>query len=274
MNERRALTDRKHPLSLRRQCELLGIHRSGLYYTPKGESAENLELMRVMDQYFTHDPTLGVLGMQDELKEEGLNYDAKRIRRLLRIMGIMAIYPRKNLSRLGHANYIRPYLLRNLEVTRVNQVWQIDITYIPMKSGFMYLSVIIDVYSRYIVGWHLSNTLEKENQTELLRRAILMHGKPEIINSDQGAQYTCAHWIDTLKALGIAISMDGKGRATDNIYIERWFRTLKQRYVYLNPASNGLELRKGLERFIKRYNNKRHQGINRHKPVDLFTKAA
>lgn len=230
--------------------------------------------MRQMDELFVQDPTLGVLGMQDELKDYDMYYNVKRIRRLLRKMAIEPIYPRKNLSRRGHATYVHPYLLRNLDIVRVNQVWQIDITYIPMKTGFMYLSVIIDVYSRYVVGWNLSNTLEKENQTELLVAAIARHGKPEIVNSDQGSQYTCANWVKTLKDLKIKISMDGKGRAIDNIYIERWFRTLKQRYVYLNPANNGWELRRGIDRFVNKYNNKRHQGINRLKPVDLFTKAA
>jgi putative transposase len=259
---------------MRRQCDLLGIHRSGVYYKPAGESPENIRLMHKMDELFVGDPTLGVLGMQDELKEHQMFYNVKRIRRLLRKMGIEPIYPRKNLSRLGHANYVRPYLLRKLAIERVNHVWQIDITYIPMKTGFMYLSVIIDVYSRYVVGWHLSNTLEKENQTELLATTIARHGKPEIINSDQGSQYTCAHWVDTLEELNIKISMDGKGRATDNIYIERWFRTLKQRYVYLNPTNNVKELRKGIGNFVNTYNHKRHQGINRNKPVDLFNKAA
>ena len=237
MNELRQYTDPCHKLSMRRQCDLLGIHRSGVYYRSCGEPEENLRLMHQMDKLFTEDPTLGVLGMQDELRDLGLNYNVKRIRRLLRKMGIEPIYPRKNLSRLGHKKYVHPYLLRNLEITRPNQVWSVDITYIAMKSGFMYLAAIIDVYSRYIVGWQLSNTLDKENQTQLLHASVAKYGKPEIINSDQGSQYTCSHWVDTLGDLGIHISMDGKGRATDNIYIERWFRTLKQKHVYLNPAN-------------------------------------
>ena len=274
MNELRQYTDPCHKLSMRRQCDLLGIHRSGVYYRSCGESEENLRLMHQMDKLFTEDPTLGVLGMQDELRDLGLNYNVKRIRRLLRKMGVEAIYPKKNLSRLGQKKYVYPYLLRKLKITRPNQVWSVDITYLAMKSGFMYLSAIIDVYSRYIVGWQLSNTLDKENQTQLLHASVAKYGKPGIINSDQGSQYTCSHWVETLGDLGILISMDGKGRATDNIYIERWFRTLKQKHVYLNPANSGLDLFQGIDRFINKYNKRSHQGIQRQKPVDLYLHAA
>ena len=270
MKERCALVDRASDLSLRRQCEVLSIPRGRLYYKPVGESRENLELMKLMDQLYLEDPTLGVLGMQDELRERGFGYNVKRIRRLLRKMCIEAIYPKQNLSRLGLAKYIHPYLLRNLEIEHPNQVWAIDITYIPMKEGFMYLSAIIDLYSRYIVGWQLSNSLEKETQTELLEAAIAEYGKPEIINSDQGSQYTSAHWVEKLKDERIRISMDGKGRATDNAFIERWFRTLKHRHIYLNPAENGWELYQGIDTFVKKYNRRRHQGIDRKKPIELY----
>jgi len=266
--------DRCHELSLRKQSAVLEISRSSLYYKPVGESQENLQLMEIMDKLFLEDPTLGVLGMQDELIEYGLNYNVKRIRRLLRKMGIEPIYPKRNLSRLGHAKYVHPYLLRCLEITRPNQVWAIDISYVPMRKGFMYLTAIIDVYSRYIVGWQVSNSLEKETQTELLKATVAKHGVPEIINSDQGSQYTCQHWVETVKNLGIKISMDGKGRATDNAFIERFFRTIKQKYVYLYPADNGMELYQGIKSFISKYNNRRHQGINRTKPIEKYPKAA
>ena len=141
--------------------------------------------------------------------------------------------------------------MRGLSIVRPNQAWAIDISYNPIKKGFMYLTAIIDVYSRYIVGWQVSNSLEKETQTELLKQAISEHGVPEIVNSDQGSQYTCAHWVDTLKEYTIRISMDGKGRATDNAFIERWFRTIKLKHIYLNPAGNGLELHQGIDTFIK-----------------------
>ena len=232
--------------------------------------------MQVMDRLFTEDPTLGVVGMQDELRERGLFYNVKRIRRLLRKMGAEPIYPKRNLSKLGQAKYVYPYLLRNLTIDRSNQVWAIDITYIPMAKGFMYLTAVIDVYSRFIVGWQISNSLEKTTQTALLASCVEKHGKPEIINSDQGSQYTCAHWVDTIGELeDVRISMDGKGRATDNAFIERFFRTLKHKHVYLHPAEDGLTLYKGIELFIEKYNNKRrHQGIGRMKPVDLYKLAA
>ena len=227
-----------------------------------------------MDRLFLEDPTLGVLGMQDELRLLKLFYNEKRIRRLMRKMGLEPIYPKKNLSRLGLAKYIHPYLLRGLEIVRPNQVWAIDITYIPMKNGFMYLTAIIDLYSRYIVGWQISNSLEKETQTELLEQAINAYGKPEIINSDQGSQYTSEHWVSFLQQQNIKISMDGKGRATDNAYIERWFRTLKQKHIYLAPASNGLELYEGVAKFVTKYNARPHQGIFRKKPQELYPHAA
>lgn len=274
MNERKALINSDHRLSIRRQAELLAVNRSSLYYKPVGETKLNLELMEHMDRLFIEDPTLGVLGMQDELAERGMNYNVKRLRRLLRKMCIEPIYPKRNLSRRGHAKYVHPYLLRGLTITRANQVWAIDISYIPMKKGFMYLTAIIDVYSRFIVGWQLSNSLDKETQTELLMQAIDQHGVPEIINSDQGRQYTCGHWVDTLKSYNIRISMDGKGRATDNAFIERWFRTIKQKHIYLHPAKDGLELYQGIDTFVQKYQKRRHQGIDRMKPIDLYLNAA
>ena len=274
MKERLKLTDSSHELSLRRQAELLMINRSTLYFKPKGESEANLNLMRKMDELFTEDPTLGVLGMMNDLLDYDLKYSPGKIRRLLRKMGIEAIYPKQNLSKRGKAKYVRPYLLRGLKIDRPNQVWAIDITYIAMKHGFMYLTAIIDVHSRFIVGWQISNSLEKETQTQALQAAILRYGKPEIVNSDQGSQYTSEHWLSFLSENGIQVSMDGKGRATDNAFIERWFRTLKQKHVYLHPAKNGLELYHGVDKFVAKYNTRRHQGINGMKPIQRFPNAA
>jgi putative transposase len=274
MKERKSLVASSETLSVRRQCELLEISRSSLYYKPLGESSSNLELMSTMDKLFLDDPTLGVRGMQDELKLKKMVHSENKIRRLMRKMGLNAISPKKNLSRLGLAKYVHPYLLRGLKIDRPNQVWAIDVTYIPMKQGFMYLTAIIDLYSRYIVGWQISNSLEKETQTEIVENAICQYGKPEIINSDQGSQYTCEHWVEFLKKKKIQISMDGKGRATDNAFIERWFRTLKQRHIYLYPAKNGLELYKGVSSFVKRYNSKPHQGINSYRPDQMYLNAA
>jgi putative transposase len=188
----------------------------------------------------------------------------------MKIMGVETIYPKRNLSKLGLAKYIRPYLLRGLDITQGNHVWQIDISYIPMKKGFMYLTAIIDVYSRYIVGWQISNTLEKETQTELMSEAVKKYGKPEIINSDQGSQYTSKNWAECMEGHGIKISMDGKGRATDNIFIERFFRTIKYDYIYLNPSESGWELYQGIKEFIEQYNKRKHQGINNQKPIELY----
>ena len=258
-------------LSVRSQCQLLGIHRSGLYYAPAKESGENLEMMRLMDERYLSRPTHGVLQMQDFLRDEGYGVNHKRVRRLLRLMGLEAIYPKRNLSQLGQAEYIYPYLLRNLEITRRNQVWEIDITYIALEKGFMYLTAIIDVYSRYVAGWGLSNSLEAEASLSVLEEAIARHGKPALINSDQGSQFTCKAWVDHLKGEGIRISMDGKGRALDNIYIERLWRTVKRDYVYLNPAKDGWELYQGLKSFFGFYNHhKRHQGIRRQIPAQVY----
>jgi putative transposase len=274
MSERLKLVDKNHQLSVRKQSDLLEINRSSLYFKLKGESQENLALMAKMDKLFTEDPTLGVIGMQQELLDHGLKYGPKKIRRLLRKMGIEAIYPKQNLSRRGLVKYVKPYLLRGLKIERPNQVWAIDITYIAMKKGFMYLTAIIDVYSRFIVGWQVSNSLEKETQTEVLKAAIERYGRPEIINSDQGSQYTCEHWLSFLQENGILVSMDGKGRATDNAFIERWFRTLKQKYIYLHPADNGLQLYKGVDIFVQKYNATRHQGIDGKKPIERYSIAA
>jgi putative transposase len=231
--------------------------------------------MRLMDEEFLDHPTHGVLQMQDFLVALGFIMNIKRIRRLLRKMGIMAIYPKRNLSKLGHAKYIRPYLIRGLKIERSNQLWEIDITYIPMAKGFMYLTAIIDVFSRYVVAWDLFNSLDADNSLSVLKMAIELHGKPEIINSDQGSQFTCALWTEYAESQNITISMDGRGRATDNIYIERLWRTVKRDYIYICPADNGTELFKGLNRFFDYYNNKKkHQGIQRCIPASLYKKVA
>ena len=270
MKERREMIDKQHRLSVRKQCGLLCINRSNLYYSPKKESDTNLILMTEIDKIHLKYPSFGIRRITQELREIGFIVNRKRVRRLMQLMRIATIYPKRNLSKLGKATYIRPYLLKDLKIEKANQVWQIDISYIPMKRGFMYLTAIIDVYSRYIVGWQLSNTLEKETQTLVMNEAIKKYGKPEIVNSDQGSQYTSNHWIGCMENHGIKISMDGKGRATDNIYIERFFRTIKYDYIYLNPVESGRELYEGIQDFIKGYNKRSHQGINNQKPKDLF----
>ncbi len=275
MKQRREFIDPGHRLSIRSQCDVLSVHRSGIYYSPQGESEKNLELMRLMDEHYLQHPTEGVLRMQDFLLTLGFVVNHKRVRRLLRLMGLMAIYPKRNLSKLGIKKYIRAYLLKGLDIDHPNHVWAIDITYIPMKKGFLYLTAIIDIYSRYVVGWGISNTLEAEATLSVLKQAIKDYGKPEIINSDQGSQFTCENWIEYLNSEEIKISMDGKGRATDNIFIERFWRTLKNDYVYLNPANDGIELYQGLKEYIHYYNHKlSHQGIGRRIPASLYKSAA
>jgi putative transposase len=275
VSERIDLIDSKHVLSVRKQCEVLSVHRSGLYYKPQKEKKENLEIMRIMDKHYLKHPTAGVMRMQDLLLSLGMVVNHKRVRRLLRLMGMMAIYPKRNLSKLGLIKYIRPYLLKGMKIEHPNQVWAIDITYIPMKNGFLYLTAIIDLYSRYIVGWGVSNTLDAEASLSVMKQAIKEHGKPEIINSDQGSQFTCEDWIEHMTKEGIIVSMDGKGRALDNIFIERFWRSLKYDYVYLHPANDGLELYQGLKDYINYYNYElHHQGIGRRIPAELYKKAA
>jgi putative transposase len=275
MKELQSYITENEKISIRHQCELMEISRSTVYYKPVGESDENLKIMRLMDENCLEHPTAGVLQMQDFLFLYGFLVNSKRVRRLLRKMGVMAIYPKRNLSKLGNAKYIRPYLLRNLKIDHPNQVWAIDITYIPMAHGFMYLTAIIDIYSRFVVGWDIFNNLDAENSLEVLKRAIDRNGKPEIINSDQGSQFTCALWTEYVDKAEIKISMDGKGRAIDNIFIERLWRTAKQDYVYLHPAENGSELYSGLKKFFLYYNTRKsHQGIGRITPEKLYRKAA
>lgn len=265
----------KDSLSKRQQCQLLEINRGSLYYKPTGEKQENLDIMRLMDEHNLKRPTDGVLRMQDYLFLKGFLLNHKRVRRLMRKMGLMAIYPKRNLSKLGLAKYKKPYLLKGLVIDHPNQVWAIDITYIPMKNGFMYLTAIIDLYSRYVVAWNISNTLEAECSLSVLKNAIMIHGKPEIVNSDQGSQFTCELWITYLESQYIKISMDGKGRALDNIFIERLWRSVKYDYVYLNPASDGTELYHGLREYFDYYNHHQaHQGIDRRIPVDLYKPVA
>jgi putative transposase len=271
MNLRKQMVDRSEKISLNRQLDLLGLSKGAFYYVAKSESEENLSLMRLMDEHHLDHPTKGVLQMQDFLRDKGYTVNEKRVRRLLRKMAIEAIYPKKNLSRLGKAKYIMPYLLRGLNIERANQVWQIDITYIAMKRGFMYLTAIIDVYSRFVVGWGLSNTLNATSVQDVMDQAIQEYSKPEIINSDQGSQFTCEAWLEKMKEYGVKVSMDGKGRATDNAYIERLWRTVKREYVYLMPANDGWELEQGLDKFFARYNfDRAHQGISRKKPVEVY----
>jgi putative transposase len=275
MTDRLQMVDRKVSLSIRCQCNLVSVNRGSFYYHAVGETKENLRIMRLMDEHYLNHPTAGVIRMRDFLMTLGTIANHKRVRRLLRLMGLMAIYPKKNLSRLGQAKYIRPYLLKGLNIVRPNQVWAIDITYIPLPKGFLYLTAVIDVYSRYVVGWGISNTLDSSCSLEVTKEAIFRHGKPELINSDQGSQFTCHEWTEYMEKNDIKVSMDGKGRAIDNIFIERLWRSVKYDYVYIKAPSDGLELYQGLKEYFDYYNNELcHQGIDHQIPANRYYQAA
>jgi len=277
LEELRGYISDKEIISVRKQCELMDISRSGIYYKAASESEENLKIMSYMDKHFLKHPTYGVIQMQDYIFTKGIVANEKRIRRLLRKMGIMAIYPGRNLSKLINAEYKRPYLLRGLTIDHPNHVWEIDITYIAMSKGFMYLTAIIDVYSRFVVGWDIFNSLDAKNSLMVLKKAIARYGEPEIINSDQGCQFTSSLWTEYIEKelKKTKISMDGRGRATDNIYIERLWRTVKRDYVYIKPAEDGIELYKGLKVFFEEYNHKKkHQGIGKVIPFKRYKNVA
>ena len=260
-------------ISIRHQCEALEIPRSSFYYKGNPESKSNLEIMRLIDDRHLQKPTHGVLRMEDFLRKKGYTVNEKRVRRLMGIMRVHTQYPKRNLSKLGHSKLVYPYLLRNLDIDHSNQVWAIDITYVPMKKGSMYLAAIIDVYSRFVVGWSISNTMTTEWVLSILEEAVVKYGKPKILNSDQGSQFTCQDWVDYLKRENIQISMDGKGRATDNAFIERLWRRVKYDHIYLYPADDGVELHDGLKTWFHAYNYvETHQGIERKIPVELYHK--
>lgn len=271
------MVERKHDrIGIKRQCHLLSIHRSGLYYKPVGESSLNLHLMRRIDEHFLKHPYKGSRRMTEWLKDEGYPVNRKRIRKLYRLMGLETIHPKPDLSKPEAGKHKYPYLLRGSHIAGPNEAWAIDITYIPMAKGFMYLGAVMDLYSRYVLNWSLSNTMEAGWIVQLVKEAIEKHGAPQILNSDQGSQFTSEDYIRLLlKAHNIQISMDGKGRATDNIFIERLWRSLKYEYVYLHPVSEGLELYQGLSKWFQFYNHERHhQTLGYQKPIQFYQQAA
>jgi len=273
--ERRQLVVVSHPrLSLSKQCDILDISRSSIYYKPRGQNALNEQLMKHIDRYFLIHPYYGVERMTDYLNMDlGYRVNEKRVRRLYKLMNLKTIYARPSTTKRDPEKYIYPYLLRNLAVTEPNQVWQTDITYIPMFRGFMYKAAIIDVYSRKIVGWSISNSMTTKWCVELLEDTIQKHGKPEIHNSDQGSQYTSELYIQTLKKHEVKISMDGKGRALDNVYIERYWRSLKQEKIYLNPPNGGLDLYQKVKEYVHFYNTeRRHTEIGSIPPDQRYFK--
>lgn len=263
---KRAMVDRKnHALSVTRQCRILSIPRSSLYYQRKGESPYNLELMTLIDKQFMDTPFYGVRQMTWHLKGEGHKVNKKRIRRLMRLMGLTPIYQKPNTSKSNKAHKIYPYLLGGVKITEANHVWCADITYIPMRKGFLYLVAIMDWATRRVLSWRLSNTMDTDFCVEALNEALLRFGPPKIFNTDQGSQFTSFKWTDTLRKAGVKISMDGKGRFMDNIFIERLWRSLKYECVYLHAWSGGREAKAGIGKWIEFYNHKRphkvHKGL-------------
>ena len=258
-------------LSISRQCSLLGLSRSVYYYKVKGETEENLNIMELIDRQYTETPFYGALKMCAYIRSLKIGVNIKRIRRLMRLMGLEAIYCKPNLSTANKAHIKYPYLLKGLIITKSNQVWSIDITYIPMQNGFLYLVAVIDWYSRKVLSWKLSNTLEGSFCNDALEEAISKYGKPEIFNSDQGSQFTSDNFISILKRENIKISMDGKGRALDNIFIERLWRSVKYEYVYLHIQPDGKVLYDGLKDYFEFYNKRRiHQSLNYKIPDEVY----
>lgn len=262
--------NRKIPLA--RQAWLLTVNRTSLYRQPALSGWSELDLldMRMIDEIYTNKPFYGYRRITAEMRNAGRAINRKRVRRLMRIMGLQGISPGPNLSKVLHAKYVRPYLLRGLRIEHPDQVWAVDITYIRMSHGFMYLFAVIDLYSRYIVDYELSSTLDRRMVLTCLQRAF-KKAKPEIINSDQGSQFTNEDYITLLKSEGIQISMDGKGRALDNIFVERFFRTLKYENIYLNEYATPRALRKGLDCYINFYNEERlHEALDYNRPADYY----
>lgn len=270
--QRLELIDCNHPsFSISRQCKIFSIHRSAVYYRPAQESAENLAIMRVLDEQYMRTPFYGVLRLRVVLAELGYTVNAKRIRRLMRAVGWKTVYCKPRTTRPDPIALKYPYLLTGLQITRPNQVWSIDITYVPMKEGFMYLCAVIDLYSRFVVGWGINNQMTAQWCSAIVQNAVATHGKPEIINSDQGSQFTADAYTKTVKGLQIRISMDGKGRAIDNIFIERLWRTLKYEHLYLFNYDTVISLMKGLRRFFLFYNEQRnHQSLDYKTPIEIY----
>ena len=270
--ERRALVMRDHPaLSLSRQCRLLSIGRSSLYYRSKGESAETLALMRWIDELFLKCPFYGARQMARHLRREGVCIGRRRAGRLMRLMGLQAVYRAPRTSDPHPEHRVWPYLLRGMTIERANQVWCADITYIPVRRGFLYLVAVMDWASRYVLAWQLSNTLDARFCTDALEEALARHGTPEICNTDQGSQFTSFAFTGRLQAAGIRISMDGRGRCMDNIFIERLWRSLKYEAIYLHDIADGLQAQRLIGEWVSFYNTERpHSAIGGRTPAEAY----
>ena len=272
MAEKRAMIEPEHPkLSVRRQCELVGLPRSSYYREPGGEPEENLELMKLIDEEYTRHPFYGSRKMKKYLRTLGYKVSRKRVQRLMRLMGLESIAPRKRTTIREKAHKIYPYLLRGLEINYSNQVWCSDLTYIRLRGGFVYLTVVMDWYSRYVLSWEISVTMDDDFCVSALERALRLNGKPDIFNTDQGSQYTGHAFTGVLKDHGVRISMDGKGRAMDNIMVERLWRTVKYEDIYIKDYETLEDLKKGLKNYFWFYNNERpHQSLGDRTPAEVY----
>jgi putative transposase len=266
------MIEREQPeLSVRRQCELLRVSRSGLYYEPEPTSPEELALMRRIDELHLKHPFYGSRLLAVALRNEGWDVNRKRVQRLMRLMGIESMAPKPKTSEPHPEHAVYPYLLRGLTISRVNQVWATDITYIPMRAGFVYLVAIMDWYTRRVLSWRLSNTLDSSFCVDALEEALATFGQPAIFNTDQGAQFTSDAFTKVLRDRGIAISMDGKGRCLDNVFVERLWRSLKYEEVYLHAYDNMAEARAGIGRYLTFYNEARpHQSLGYQTPAAFY----
>lgn len=265
------MIDREHTLSVKRQCQLLALNRSTVYYQRAAVSEEDLALMRRIDEMHLKRPFYGSRRIRDWLQDEGHEINRKRVQRLMRLMGIAALYPKRRTSQPGKGHKIYPYRLRGLAIERPNQVWASDICYVPMARGFAYLVAIIDWYSRKVLAWRLSNTLDSDFCVEALEEALQRFGTPEIFNTDQGAQFTSEAFTGMLRQAGVVISMDGKGRWIDNVFVERLWRSVKYEDVYLKAYESLPQLRVGLGEYFHFFNReRRHQSLNRHTPNQVY----
>ena len=268
---KRELIEAAHPqIRIARQCDLVGLPRSTYYYHTQGESAENLTLMRLLDQQYTDTPYYGIRRMTAWLRRQGYAVNHKRVARLLHTMGLETIYPKPRLSQPHPAHRVYPYLLRGVPITRVNQVWSTDITYIRLHGGFIYLVAVMDWFSRYVLSWAVSITMDVSFCLEALDQALEV-ARPDIFNTDQGAQFTSHDFTERLAAAGILISMDGRGRALDNVFVERLWRTVKYEEVYLKDYETPREAMQGLATFFVRYNEwRQHQALDYRTPAAIY----
>ena len=272
MAERKKKVDRAHELPINRQCLALDISRSSAYRKPAGVSADDIDLMRKLDELHLRRPFKGSRRLRDDLWDNyNLQVNRKRVQRLMRLMGIRALHPGAKTTRRNPKHKVYPYLLRELKINRVNQVWCTDLTYIPMRKGFLYLVAIMDWHSRKVLSWRLSNSLDAAPCVEALEEALANYGTPEIFNSDQGCQFTSEDFTDVLKDNGIKISMDGKGRWMDNVFIERLWRSLKYEEVYLKAYDSVAQAKRGIDDWLMFYNEeRRHASLSRMTPDQIY----